>query len=128
MKNLSLMTQPHYAKNEKNLSSLIFYYLFNHVVLYCNTIHCKNSPNFKNRFEKFLKRKQFSCWNTHTFIYYVNVNISWELSVSTVERKDWSVCWVPTEMSPMWTNSKNAHNALHQHPFRGLWWLPVSLG
>lgn len=49
-------------------------------------------------------------------------------TLTTVKRADKSFGRVFTEMSPMWTNIKNAHNALHQHPVGGFRRLPVSLG
>lgn len=49
-------------------------------------------------------------------------------TLTTVKRADKSFGGVFTEMSPMWTDIKNAHNALHQHPVGGFRRLPVSLG
>lgn len=64
----------------------------------------------------------------HLMIYMPFIDIQWYFILLTVKRADESFSGVLTEMSPMWTDIKNAHNALHQHPVRGFRRLSVSLG
>lgn len=61
-------------------------------------------------------------------IYMPFIDIQWYFILPTVKRADKSFSGVFTEMSPMWTDIKNAHNALHQHPVGGFRQFPVSLG